>query len=47
MMSDIPQNITGRKTIIARKLNPVLYKAIKLRGLLNGSDVSEIINNQV
>ncbi|RZC40837.1 uncharacterized protein BDFB_005868, partial [Asbolus verrucosus] len=46
MLKNMPQVITGNKTIFTDILDPVSFKAIKLKGLLNEIDISDLINNQ-
>ncbi|XP_015834885.2 uncharacterized protein clos isoform X1 [Tribolium castaneum] len=46
MVTDIPQEITGKKIIHSTRLSPVVFKSIKLKGLLNDVDLSNLINDQ-
>ncbi|XP_044255131.1 uncharacterized protein LOC123005441 [Tribolium madens] len=46
MVTNIPQEITGKKIIHTSQLNSVMFKSIKLKGLLNDVDLSKLINDQ-
>ena len=47
MLYSQPQDITGRKTLIASKDNPVRFKSIQVEKLLNNIDIKSFIRNVV
>lgn len=47
MLKNIAQNITGIKTFTPKYPDELEFKAMKLKGLLNGDDLIDVLNNQV
>ncbi|XP_018568702.1 uncharacterized protein LOC108908983 [Anoplophora glabripennis] len=47
MLRDLPQSVTGRKMFMADNVEGVIFKALKITGLVNDVDIAELAHNQV
>lgn len=47
MLVDIPQNITGKKSFFADQTEPIKFKTLRVKGLINEINLEKLVQNQV